>query len=131
MAERPDPAHDPLADALQLQRAAAAEGFDWNDLDGVWDKLHEEIAELREAGDAAHRQEELGDLLFMLVNLARHLGLDAPSALAAANAKFRRRYGHVRAGLADYAPIGDPERLLQMEARWQEAKQREKAGLLP
>lgn len=130
MAEQPLAARDPLADALQLQLDAAAEGFDWNDLDGVWDKLHEEIAELREAADAAHRQEELGDLLFMLVNLARHLGLDAPSALAAANAKFRRRYGHVRAGLDGYAPIGDPQRLVQMEARWQDAKRREKAGTL-
>lgn len=130
MAEQPLAARDPLADALQLQRDAAAEGFDWSDLDGVWDKLHEEIAELREAADAAHRQEELGDLLFMLVNLARHLGLDAPSALAAANAKFRRRYGHVRAGLDGYAPIGDPQRLVQMEARWQDAKRREKAGTL-
>lgn len=130
MAEQPLAARDPLADALQLQRDAAAEGFDWNDLDGVWDKLHEEVAELREAADAAHRQEELGDLLFMLVNLARHLGLDAPSALAAANAKFRRRYGHVRAGLDGYAPIGDPQRLVQMEARWQDAKRREKAGTL-
>jgi len=127
MAESPDP----LADALQLQLDAAAEGFDWNDLESVWDKLQEEIAELREAGDTAHRQEELGDLLFMLVNLARHLGLDAPAALAAANAKFRRRYRHVRAGLEDLAPLGDPQRLVQMEARWQDAKRREKAGLLP
>lgn len=128
MAEQPLAARDPLADALQLQLDAAAEGFDWTNLDDVWDKLHEEVAELREAADALHRQEELGDLLFMLVNLARHLGLDAPSALAAANAKFRRRYAHVRAGLEGYAPIGDPQRLVQMEARWQDAKRREKAG---
>ena len=117
---------DAFATALRLQTSAAAEGFDWSDQSGLWDKLHEEIAELRDAATAAHRHEELGDLLFMIVNLARHLGLDAPSALAAANAKFERRYAHVRAELATLPPLGDPARLIRMESLWQFAKQLEK-----
>ena len=113
---------DPFADALAQQAAAAAQGFDWDDAQGLWDKLAEEIAELRAAGDAAHRAEELGDLLFMIVNIARHLGLDPAAALAGANAKFRRRYGHVAAALDRLPPLGDPRRIAAMEARWQEAK---------
>ncbi|GAC1626132.1 MAG: hypothetical protein NVS9B10_13770 [Nevskia sp.] len=119
-------AEDAFAAALRLQRDAAAEGFDWSDPAGLWDKLHEEIGELREAATSAHRQEELGDLLFMVVNLARHFGLDAPAALAAANAKFERRYGQVRAQLAALPPLGDPARLIRMERLWQDAKKLEK-----
>jgi len=119
-------AADPFAEARRLQAEAAVEGFDWDDAAGRWDKLYEEIEELRAAETAAHRQEELGDLLFMVVNLARHLGLDATSALEAANSKFRRRYGHVRAHLAQLPPLGDPARLVRMEAYWQESKALEK-----
>lgn len=117
---------EPLAEALRLQLAAAAEGFDWTDQAGLWDKLAEEIVELQQAPDAANRAEELGDLLFMVVNLSRHLGVDAVAALAAANAKFSRRYGHVRQHLPELPPLGDPQRLERMEQLWQEAKKLER-----
>ena len=116
---------EPLAHALRLQLAAAAEGFDWTDPAGLWDKLAEEIAELKQAPDALNRQEELGDLLFMVVNLSRHLGVDAVAALSGANAKFSRRYSYVAQHLAGLPALGDPLRLERMEALWQEAKKLE------
>jgi uncharacterized protein YabN with tetrapyrrole methylase and pyrophosphatase domain len=113
---------EPLAEALRLQREAAVEGFDWTNPQELWDKLAEEIGELREAGDAAGRREELGDLLFMVVNLSRHLGVDPAAALAEANAKFSRRYALILEHLAELPPLGDPARLEQMERLWQQAK---------
>ena len=119
---------DPLADALQMQRDAAELGFDWRELNELWDKLAEEIGELKEAvaeGPAAV-QDELGDLLFMAVNLARHLGVDAGAALASSNEKFRRRFAHICAHADTLPPLGDPARLDAMEAWWQDAKRLEK-----
>ena len=104
---------DPFSAATALQAAAAEHGFDWDEPQGLWDKLAEEIAELRDAAEPAHRQEELGDLLFMIANIARHLGLDPARALDAANTKFRRRYGHVAAHLDELPPLGDPQRRFQ------------------
>ncbi|MFT4046998.1 MAG: MazG nucleotide pyrophosphohydrolase domain-containing protein [Solimonas sp.] len=121
---------EPLREALRLQAAAAQLGFDWRHLDELWDKLAEESAELREAAAQGREraQDELGDLLFMAVNLARHLGVDARAALAGANAKFARRFAHVCADLERLPPIGDPRRLEQMEVRWQQAKRMERQG---
>jgi uncharacterized protein YabN with tetrapyrrole methylase and pyrophosphatase domain len=113
---------EPLNQALRLQLDAAAEGFDWSDQAGLWDKLAEEIAELRQAHDAAGRAEELGDLLFMVVNLSRHLGIDPVEALRAANAKFSLRYAVIQERLAELPPLGDPARLERMESLWQQAK---------
>jgi uncharacterized protein YabN with tetrapyrrole methylase and pyrophosphatase domain len=121
---------EPLADALRLQRAAAAEGFDWTEPEPLWVKLAEEIDELRAAETTADRQEELGDLLFMVVNLARHLGVDSVAALTAANTKFSRRYAHVMAAPEALPPQGDPARIDEMERRWQQAKQLEREGRL-
>ena len=119
-----------LEEALRLQREAAELGFDWRHLDELWDKLAEESAELREAAAQSREaaQDELGDLLFMAVNLARHLGVDAEAALAGANAKFRRRFAHVCAARDQLPPLGDPTRLDAMEARWLEAKRAERGG---
>lgn len=117
---------DPLIDAQLLQRDAALQGFDWTDVAALWPKLFEEIGELQQVVDpghsAARRLDELGDLLFMVVNIARHLGVDPAAALASSNAKFRRRYGHVIAHADQLPPVGSPERLERMEALWVEAK---------
>ncbi len=119
---------DALDAAMQLQREAAQLGFDWRHIDELWDKLAEETLELQQAAkqsrDAA--EDELGDLLFMAVNLARHLGVEPVVALRRANAKFSRRFAHVTAGLAELPPLGDSQRLDAMEARWLEAKRFEK-----
>ena len=113
-----------FADAQRLQATAAAAGFDWTQIDQLWAKLAEEIEELREAvGQSPERRlDELGDLLFMVVNLARHLGVDPAAALDAANAKFARRYAHVVAEPDALPPPGAADRLDAMEARWAEAK---------
>jgi uncharacterized protein YabN with tetrapyrrole methylase and pyrophosphatase domain len=117
---------DPLREAERLQRDAALQGFDWSALADLWPKLQEEIAELQQVVEleqgSARRLDELGDLLFMAVNLARHLGVDPGAALASSNDKFRRRYGHVIAHADQLPPIGSPERLDRMEALWVEAK---------
>lgn len=119
----------PLSAALRLQADAAAEGFDWDALAPMWAKLQEEIGELRQdAGQPDRAREELGDLLFMVVNIARHLGVDPDRALVEANRKFVRRYAHVRNDIAALPPIGDPKRLAAMESRWQQAKRIEAAA---
>lgn len=116
-----------ISGALRLQRVAARKGFDWDDPEGLWRKLAEEIAELRAAaGDRARSREELGDLLFMVINLARHLGVDPSQALAGANAKFRKRFAHILRHEAELPPQGHPQRLERMEALWQAAKAKER-----
>lgn len=121
-------APEPLREAWRLQRDAAALGFDWRHLDELWDKLAEEVAELQVAAGQGHdaAEDELGDLLFMAVNLARHLRVDPAAALARANAKFVRRFAHISAQLEKLPPIGDAGRLDAMEALWQEAKRLER-----
>ena len=119
---------DPLRRAAATQRSAARTGFDWPAGDpALWRKLHEEIRELKAAGrDRAKAREELGDLLFMVVNLGRHLGVDAGAALAAAIRKFERRYAHVMRHARALPRKGDPRRLAAMERLWQDAKRRER-----
>ena len=117
---------EPLRSALSIQRAAAREGFDWRHLRELWSKLAEEIGELQSARTRAQRRDELGDLLFMLVNLARHLEVDPTRALQGANRKFLRRYAFIRRHADTLPPLGDRRRLAAMEALWQQAKQRER-----
>ena len=92
-----------LTRAVKLQNRAARVGFDWPDAGAVLDKIAEETAELveaRDAGDDRARAEEYGDLMFVMANLARHLGIDPEAALRAANAKFTRRFEAIEAALA-------------------------------
>ena len=115
---------DPVSDAVELQRDAAALGFDWNHADELWAKLEEEIGELREAmaQGEARVLDEFGDLLFVAINLSRHLDVDPARALAHANAKFRRRFAVVMAGRGSWEALRGPERVAQMERLWQQAK---------
>jgi MazG family protein len=114
-----------LVEAQQLTSRASAVGFDWDDPDQVLAKLHEELGELAEARRSASKQQlenEIGDLLFVLVNLARFLKVDAEQALRGTNAKFRRRFGYLERKLAEGGRTLKQASLDEMEALWQEAK---------
>lgn len=113
-----------LVQAEQYQQRAARVGFDWPTIQGVWDKLAEELDEVREVvdGDEAGRRLEVGDVLFVMVNLARWLKVDPESALREANLRFRQRFAHIEAGARQQGrPLSDLT-LDEMEALWQEAK---------
>ena len=115
-----------LARAEKLTKRAATVGFDWPDTDAVWAKVSEEIAELREAATPAERHEEMGDLLFAMANLARHMGIDAEAALRDANAKFTRRFHHVEARAKDDGiPIGEAG-LERLDGYWNEIRATDK-----
>lgn len=120
-----DESGEALALALTLQRKAADHGFDWPELAPLWDKLAEEIGELQEAVHAGDREGiagELGDLLFMLVNLARHLDCAPDQALMRTNHKFAQRMRYVESALAESGLTLDQASMAQMEALWQQAK---------
>jgi XTP/dITP diphosphohydrolase len=116
-----------LAGAMTISRRAAAAGFEWDAMEGVWAKVQEEMAELQEAvasGDRAHAQEELGDVLFTLVNVARWCGLDPEEGLAGTNRRFLDRFSRVEAALGgDLGGRG----IRELERHWQEAKARIRA----
>ena len=116
-----------LTRALKLQQRAATVGFDWAEAAPILDKIEEEIGELREAiagGRTADMEDEFGDLIFALVNIGRHLKLDAEKALAGTNEKFRRRFHHVEAEVVRAGGTLDAATLDEMEALWQQAKAR-------
>ena len=119
---------DALKTAEARQNAAAKLGFDWPEIAGVWDKLHEEIRELQQANSQRERIEELGDLLFMLVNLARHLNIDPQHALRQGTDKFDRRFAVVCKTMREQGVAMSAETLPQMEAAWEHAKRLERAG---
>ena len=110
-----------LLRAEKLQKRAARTGFDWPDPAGARAKIDEELAEVETAVDAAHREEEIGDLLFATVNWARKLGIDPEAALRAANAKFERRFRAMEEVAGDAFADLD---LDAKEALWIEAKAR-------
>jgi MazG family protein len=116
-----------LKRAQKVGERAAAVGFDWPDTQGVRAKIAEELAELSAAecsGQVADIEEEMGDLLFSVVNLARHLKVDPESALAAANRKFERRFRSMEAAiLAENQQIAGLG-IRALEDRWQQAKKK-------
>ena len=118
----------PLEDALRIQLEAAQLGFDWREARELWDKLAEEVEELKQAATEGRERtrDELGDLLFMAVNLARHLHVDASAALTQTNEKFNRRFAWIMRHRDQLPPLGHPQRLEAMEALWQDAKRAEK-----
>lgn len=119
-----------LVRAEKLQRRAARVGFDWDALDGVVDKVREELAEceqtVAEHAEPTERVHEIGDLLFSCVNLARHLGVDAEQALRAANHRFEYRFGRVESGLRKQGRVPAPDARDEMERLWESAKMEEK-----
>jgi MazG family protein len=143
-----------LMEASKISTKAAAVGFDWPELNGLFDKLEEETLELRheiksagmettsprQRGVAGAREnqvppqemakieDEVGDLFFVLVNIARYLGVDAESALRKSNAKFRRRFEHVERELRQNGKQLQESSLEEMEGLWQQAKRSEKSA---
>ena len=120
-----------LMRAVKLQKRAARVGFDWPDTGQVVDKIAEEAAELVEARDqltAQEQFEEYGDLLFVMANLGRHLGIEPEEALRAANAKFSRRFEAVEDRLAALGKTPAQSDLAEMDALWDAVKQDEKPG---
>ncbi len=143
-----------LLEARKLSSRAAREGFDWPDVESVVGKLHEEIDELRQAlaklppavlqraekgiagsgkpeipsGVHEHLEEEIGDMLFALVNIARFLDVDTEGALKKTNRKFRRRFGHIEQELAKSGRQPRDAGMEELESLWQKGKQWERAG---
>jgi nucleoside triphosphate diphosphatase len=114
-----------LTRALKLQAKAAKVGFDWPHVSYVFDKLAEEALELKQA-PPEKRVEELGDMLFVMANLARHFGIDPEAALRGANAKFERRFGFIEKALAEKGNTPAESDLEEMDALWDLAKAEEK-----
>lgn len=120
-----------LTRAVKLQNRAARVGFDWPSTDEVLAKVAEEMAELVEARETlgqAEIVEEMGDLLFVMANLARHLKIDPEAALRAANAKFTRRFERIEDWLAEAGRAPADSDLEEMDALWNRAKAEEKAA---
>ncbi len=118
----------PLLRALRLQARAGDVGFDWNDPMTVLAKIREEADEMADAiarQSAADAEDEIGDLLFAVVNLARHLAVDPDAALRRTNAKFERRFRHIERTLAERGRALGEASLEEMEALWTEAKRAE------
>jgi ATP diphosphatase len=117
-----------LSRAMQLQRKASSVGFDWNDPRAVLHKIREEADEIEAALDRCNAEElaaETGDMLFALVNLARHVGADPEMALRGTNAKFERRFAYIERTLAAQGRSLESASLQEMDALWDEAKAEE------
>lgn len=115
-----------LVEAQQVASKAAATGFDWDNIDQVFDKMHEELDELRrarESGVAGEIEDEFGDILFVLVNVARFLKVDPEQALRKTNRKFRQRFNYVEDRLRERGKALTDSNITEMEELWQQAKQ--------
>jgi nucleoside triphosphate diphosphatase len=120
-----------LGRALALQRKASTVGFDWNDPRAVLQKIREEADEIEaelDGADSEQLADETGDLLFAVVNLARHVGADPEMALRGANAKFERRFAYIERALEQQGRSLDGASLEEMDALWNEAKRNEIAA---
>jgi len=118
-----------LTRAMELQRKASTVGFDWNDPRAVLQKIREEADEIEAALDRNDKQElaaETGDLIFALVNLARHVDADPEAALRATNAKFERRFAYIERALEAQGRTLEQASLAEMDALWNAAKDEEK-----
>jgi MazG family protein len=116
-----------LVEAQQIAKKAAGAGFDWDNLAQVFDKMHEELNELeaaRTTGSPEEIEDELGDLLFVIVNIARFLKVDPEQALRRTNAKFRGRFAHVEEGIEAQGKTLQEAGIEEMERLWQEAKRK-------
>ena len=112
--------------AQKVQDKAARVGFDWPDISGPWQKVYEELGELKQAQDREEQRDELGDAMFALVNLARFLGLDAEDSLRHTVKKFVARFNHIESSLAQSGKAWKDTTLAELDALWDEAKE---AGL--
>lgn len=112
-----------LALAMQQSERAARVGFDWDTIAGVWDKVREELGEVQAAGDDAQREEEVGDLLLAVVNLARWMQVDAESALRASNLKFRQRFAYMEQQARLAGKRLQDLSMAEKDALWNAAKQ--------
>ncbi|NVN86444.1 MAG: nucleoside triphosphate pyrophosphohydrolase [Rhodopseudomonas sp.] len=124
------PGQPALSRAMELQRKASSVGFDWNDPREVLSKIREEADEIEAAldrGDHAEVAAETGDLMFALVNLARHVGADPETALRGTNQKFERRFSYIERQLASQGRALEAASLPEMDALWNEAKRNEAA----
>jgi len=122
------PSMPALAASQEMQERAANLGYDWPSIDGVLDKVVEEANELRDAASDAETAEEFGDLLFVLVNVARRRGIEAEAAVRAANAKFRRRFASVERGAAAQGVALRDLDFDALDALWDAAKAEEKTS---
>src|SRR5207244_1012995 len=115
----------------EMQIRAARVGFEWPDVSGVVEKVHEEVDELLAEETGPGQAEEFGDLLFALVNLSRHLGFSAEEALQRANAKFARRFQIIEAACRARGVRPEQLTLSELDAIWDQAKADERAAFVP
>lgn len=126
------PVHFPaLLEGLKLTKRAAKVGFDWENTEQIFDKLTEEVNELKAeiGGDNREKiEEEIGDLLFVVVNLARKLSVEPETALKKTNRKFRERFKHIETELKARGKTPEESSLEEMDALWNESKRKAKSG---